>query len=149
MKFWTPQNDAGGVRFEYAVLRAANTSFELFTLSPCRLIDARDPAGPLGGPALSAQSDRAFAVTGTCGIPSTARVLAVNLTVAGATSAGNLRLHPGGTAPPPASTINYGVGQVRANNAVVTLSDAGEIAAYVGQASGSVHLVLDVAGYFE
>ena len=149
VKFWTPQNDAGGVRFEFAILMAADPSFALFTLDPCRLIDTRNPGGELGGPALSAQSDRAFAVTGTCGIPSTAKALAVNLTILGATSAGHLRLHPAGTAPPPSSTINYDVGQVRANNAVVALSGSGEIAAYVGQPSGSVHLVLDVAGYFE
>jgi len=113
------------------------------------VIDTRNQAGPTGGPVLSALSDRVFPVTGACGLPSTAKAIAVNLTVTAATSAGNLRLHAAGTAPPPASTINYGAGQTRANNAVVSLSSSGEIAAYVGQASGSVHLVVDVSGYFE
>jgi len=40
-------------------------------------------------------------------------------------------------------------GQTRANNAVVTLNAAGELAAFVGQATGTVHAVIDVNGYFE
>jgi hypothetical protein len=38
---------------------------------------------------------------------------------------------------------------VRANNAVVALSDLGGLAVRCNQPSGTVHFVLDVTGYFE
>jgi hypothetical protein len=52
---------------------------------------------------------------------------------------------------PLVSTINYGAGQTRSNNAVVSLSGGfvGRLAVKVGQASGTVHVILDVVGYFE
>jgi len=138
------------VRFEFEVLSTIGDPLTLFTLTPCRVVDTRDPAGPLGGPALAAQIDRPFPVVSSpCGVPSSAKAIAVNIAVTGATSAGNLRLHAGGTAVPAVSSINYGAAQTRANNAVVTLSGAGEIAVYAGRASGTVHLILDVTGYFE
>ncbi|HEY7515745.1 MAG TPA: FG-GAP repeat protein, partial [Vicinamibacteria bacterium] len=123
------------------------TSF--FTLTPCRVVDTRGPDGPLGGPALAAGADREFTLVGACGIPDTALAVSVNLAVTGASALGNLRLHPGGSAVPLVSTINYGAGQTRSNNAIVRLNDEGALAAYVGQASGTVHLVLDVNGYFQ
>ena len=48
-----------------------------------------------------------------------------------------------------ASAINYGPGQTRANNAVVPLGAGGQIAVRLDQASGSVHVILDVNGYLE
>jgi len=69
--------------------------------------------------------------------------------VADPTAPGHLRLFPAGEARPNASTINYSVGQTRANNALLTLSVAGEVAAFVGQTSGTVHLIIDVNGYYE
>jgi hypothetical protein len=41
------------------------------------------------------------------------------------------------------------VGQTRGNNSVVALSVSGQMSAFVGQAAGStVHLIIDVNGYF-
>ena len=73
----------------------------------------------------------------------------MNLTVVEPTGQGHLRLSPARTPRTLASTINYAAGQTRANNAIVTLSGLGELAVFCGQASGSVHFVLDVSGYFE
>jgi hypothetical protein len=123
------------------------TSF--FTVDPCRIIDTRNADGPLGGPVLVTGDDRMFLIAGTCGIPSTAQAISVNIAVTGSTAAGNLRLHPGGTPPPPTSSINYSTGQTRSNNAVVPLNDMGELAVFVGGASGTVHFILDVNGYFQ
>jgi len=121
----------------------------LYTLSPCRLVDTRDPLGTLGGPALQAQADRTFALFGRCGIPATARALSVNLTVTGPTAPGNLRVYPAATPLPNASFVNYDAQETRANNAVVTLNGLGELAVFCAQVSGTAHLVLDVNGYFE
>ncbi len=121
---------------------------EFFSLAPCRVVDTRLPDGPLGGPALDAGVDRAFLLSGACGIPAEATAVSVNIAVAGGTVAGNLRLHPGGSPVPLVSAINYSAGQIRSNNAVAPLSATGELAAFAGAVSGTVHLILDVNGYF-
>ena len=121
-----------------------NTSF--FTVTPCRIIDTRDPA--MGGPALASGATRVFTIAGQCNVPSTAKSVSVNVTVTQPTSAGFLILFPGG-APPGASTINFRAGQTRANNAIVPLSATGTLSVADGQSSGTTHFILDVNGYFQ
>jgi hypothetical protein len=120
-----------------------------YTVTPCRLVDTRRPAGPFGGPGLAAGASRVFALAGSCGIPLSARTLVVNVTVTRSTSGGNLRIYPAGIPPPSSSTINYQAGQTRANNAVVGLDTAGAVAVFCNQPSGTADLVLDVVGYFQ
>jgi uncharacterized repeat protein (TIGR01451 family) len=122
---------------------------DFFTVSPCRVVDTRNPPGPLGGPALPAQETRTFTVAGTCGIPSTAKAVSLNVAVTQASALGNLRIYPAGTHVPLVSTVNYRAGQTRSNNAVVAMNASGELAAFNGQASGTTHVILDVNGYFE
>jgi hypothetical protein len=119
-----------------------------FTLTPCRVVDTRNPVGPLGGPALVANTDRTFPVAGQCGIPSGAKAIAATLTVTGPTDLGDLRAYPAGAPLPLASSINYRPGQTRANNALLQLGVAGGLAIRCDQASGTVHFILDVTGYF-
>ena len=120
-----------------------------FSLAPCRVVDTRNAAAPLGGPALAAGADRTFTVRGTCGIPATAGAISVNVTVTQGTAAGDLRLRPGGTPLPLVSTINYGAGQTRANNATVLLGPGGTVTVRSAQATGTVHFLLDVNGYYQ
>lgn len=124
-------------------------NLDFFTVAPCRLVDTREPAGPLQGPALPAKAGRIFTLVGKCGIPATARALSVNLAVTQPTVGGNVRLYPAGTALPGVSSINYSANQTRSNNAIVFLDANGRLAAFANQSSGSVHLILDVNGYFE
>jgi hypothetical protein len=126
-----------------------SSPYGFYTLSPCRIVDTRNAAGPYGGPALTANSDRSFVAWGRCGIPSGADAIALNVTVTGATSGGDFRIYPGGTSLPMASTINYAAGRTRANNGAYRLGSAGDLVVHVDQASGSAHLILDVSGYFE
>ena len=119
-----------------------------YTLTPCRVADTRDAAGPYGGPALSAGETRDFAMAGRCGIPPEANAVAVNVIVTQPTSAGFLTLYPLGVAPPLASTINYGPGQTRANNAIIQLGSGNSIAVTCGQSSGTTHVIIDVVGFF-
>ena len=121
----------------------------LHTVEPCRVIDTRLADGPSGGPALSGGEFRVFPMSGLCGIPSSARVLALNVTVTQATHSGFVRLSPAGQGPLSTSTINYAPGQTRANNALVRVDGAGAIEAFCGQSAGGVHLLVDVFGYFE
>lgn len=113
-------------------------------MPPCRVVDTRT------GPPLASGVPRILPVAGTCGIPSTARAVAVNLTAVAPAGAGYLTAYPAGATAPTASSLNFIAGQTRANNALLLLSGDGEIAArsFVG-GSGTVHLVVDVSGWFE
>ena len=119
---------------------------DFHTAVPCRLLDTR-----LNGPALASGELRRLKVTGSCGIPSTARAVAVNATVLQGTGAGSLGLHPGDVTTATA-TVPFQAGQVRSNNAMLALAwdGTGTLAATPTVAGGgTVHLILDVSGWFE
>jgi uncharacterized repeat protein (TIGR01451 family) len=119
-----------------------------YTVTPCRVLDTRNPAGAYGAPPLGASASRTFTLTGRCGVPSTATAVSINLTVTGGTAPGFLLARPTGGSVPTVSTINYAAGQTRANNAVVVLSAGGQLDLTCGQGSGTVDAILDVSGYF-
>jgi uncharacterized repeat protein (TIGR03803 family) len=120
----------------------------LYTVTPCRVLDTRNPAGPLGGPAITT-AERSFTVVGTCGIPASARSVSVNVTVVGGSVASWVAVFPGDIAWPGVSTINYKAGQARANNAVIPLASDGSGTIKVRAGGGTVHVVLDVNAYFQ
>jgi hypothetical protein len=119
-----------------------------YTVTPCRAFDTRDPA--LGGPlALAANIHTEVSLAGRCGVPASARAVAVNLTAVTASSAGHLSAFPAGRIAPVASALNFGRGSTRASQATLGLGDGGRLALRPIQPSGLVHLVIDVSGYFE
>jgi glucose/arabinose dehydrogenase len=118
-------------------------------VTPCRVLDTRDPAGPYGGPRLGAGSDRTFTIGLQCGVPAGARAVSANVTVTGATDSGHLVILPAGGALTNTSSINFRAGQTRANNAILTLGQSGAILVRTGMAAGGVHMILDVTGYFD
>jgi hypothetical protein len=119
-----------------------------YTVTPCRIVDTRNPAGPVGAPALSANAPRQFPITGYCGIPSTAKAVSLNVTIVFPTASGSVTLYPAFILPTGTNSISYSAGQVRANNAVLPLN-AGQLSAVAGQAAGTVDLIIDVNGYFQ
>lgn len=126
-----------------------SAGLDFHTLPPCRLIDTRLPDGPQGGPALQPSALRGFPARGVCGIPPTARALAVNVTVFQPAAAGHLTLFPTGSGIPTTSTINFQTGLTRANNALLILGAGSGGLGVKSGTPGVVHLVVDVAGYFE
>jgi Lamin Tail Domain len=121
----------------------------LNTLTPCRIVDTRGPNGPAGGPALVAGAIRDFPVAGICGVPFSAKAVAVNLTVVQPSADGYLTLYPSGAPLPLASTLNFRAGTVKANNATSVLGNGGSVAVFYGAGGGTTHFLLDVTGYFE
>jgi hypothetical protein len=114
------------------------------------VVDTRGLGAPVGGPALQGQQTRHLALAGQCGIPPTAKAVSINVTATEASAPGHVRMFPAGAAVPTSSTVNYPAAHSRANNAVVKLGLSGELAVFVGQPAGStVHLVIDVNGYFQ
>ena len=128
------------------------------SVTPCRLADTRENVTFTGGPALQSGVVRNIPVYGAnarnCGIPNTAKAAAINVTVVGPTNFGYLTAYPAFTTQPVVSTINFATGEpALANGAIVPLTaDASyQLAIYPFLAGnvGSVHVVLDITGYFQ
>jgi hypothetical protein len=119
------------------------------TLAPCRVYDSRQDA-QLGKLLSGVERAVAVAAAAGCGVPPAARGVAVNLTVLQSTAGGHLTVYDEPGFAPLASTLNFGAGQVRANNGVFRLGDLGEVVVlpYLVD-GGDVHLVVDVFGWFE
>jgi hypothetical protein len=119
----------------------------LYTLTPCRIVDTRGGA-PVGGPALFGGVERVVQIAGHCGVPPTARAVSVNVTVTQPGAAGSLNLAAG--VAPALGTVSYSPGRTRSNNAIIALDRAGAVTALAVQRTGTtVHLIIDVNGYFQ
>jgi lysyl endopeptidase len=118
------------------------------TVTPCRLLDTRQ-AGQ--GPALISGVPRVLVVPPLCGVPAAAKAVAINLTAIDPTGAGHLTAYPGDALLPATSTVNFAAGLSRANNAILPLAANGNgqlaVRPFVVN-GGTVHLVVDVTGYF-
>jgi hypothetical protein len=75
--------------------------------------------------------------------------VSINITAVDATAGGHLRIFPAATPRPTTSVVNFGAGQTRANNAIVRLGTAAAVTLFSGQPGGTVHVVVDVNGWFE
>jgi lysophospholipase L1-like esterase len=124
----------------------AQASF--YTVAPCRLLDTRQPAGPLAGPALAAAQTRTLPVASHCGVPVNATAVFLNITVVGPTAAGYVELFPTGAPLPLASSLAYAAGQTRASNGVFKLGASGKLDVFLGQGRGTADALVDVSGYF-
>ncbi len=130
-------------------------------VTPCRIVETRGGqgfSGQAGPPALIANQQRIFQITGTvpglpkqCGIPSTAVAISVNFTVTGFSGGGDLRIYPAGSATAPlASVINF----KQENVANATNMPLGPVPnttekGFTVQADGaSTDFIADVNGYF-
>jgi hypothetical protein len=117
-------------------------------VTPCRIVDTRDPAGPYGGPILPANTVRDFDLNnGPCpGIPFEVAAYSLNITATQTQGFGDLRVWPTGATPPLVSTLNYVPNQTVANAAIVPADMNGSIS-IVAAVSGT-HLIIDINGYY-
>jgi hypothetical protein len=132
-----------------AVASSAHAQYSYYALNPCRVVDTRNANGVNGGPILGNGTTRDFAIRGTCGVPTTAKAVSLNLAVTGMTTGGYVTLWPSGQTQPNVSSINFaGTEPALANGAVVGLStNAQDLSAF--NASAQVHIIIDVTGYFQ
>jgi uncharacterized repeat protein (TIGR01451 family) len=122
------------------------TGFRFVGVTPCRIADTRNPNGPFGGPFLSANSTRGFAIPNSaCGIPATAQAYSVNVTVVPHGALGFLTMFPCGQALPLASTLNSNDGRIKAEATIVPAGTGGALCAFV---TNDTDFVLDINGYF-
>lgn len=139
----------GGAAYFRVDPSTAASPMDFHTLSPCRVVDTRSADGPYGGPALASSELRDFLIAGQCGIPEDARAVSLNITAVGPTGPGFLRIFASGTFEASTSILNFGAGQIRANNGIVGLLDGSlSVRAFVDASPGTVHVLIDVNGYF-
>ena len=113
----------------------------LLPLPPCRLFDARQTPDR---ERVDASTWR-LSVAGRCGVPASARSIAVSIVATGTTAPGFVTVSPGGTSRPEVSNLNYERGNTVANSAVVKLGASGSIDVYT---SAPADIVIDVTGAF-
>jgi serine protease inhibitor ecotin len=116
-------------------------------LTPSRILDSRYGTGLSGS--FSSHAARTFGVTGHNGVPSNATAVTGNLTVCGQSSNGYLYLGPNATNDPTSSTLNFPIGDDRANGVTVALGGGNLSVTFVSSAPGaSAQVILDLTGYF-
>jgi hypothetical protein len=147
-RWWIGVNNfsPGTVTYDVQASWISNSPSDFYTVVPCRLVDTRQSYPMQSG------QPRSFLAAGKCGIPATAKAVALNVTVVNATGGGTVTVYPANLSVPVASAISFVPGGSRASNALVRLSTDGEgrigVTATLGL-TGQVEVILDVAGYFE
>jgi hypothetical protein len=117
-------------------------------LTPARILDSRDHTGGLG--TFSSHVAQTFTVTGHGGVPAGATAVTGNLTVTQQTSGGFLYIGPVAQNNPTSSTLNFPVGDDRANAVTVALGAGGTLSVtYAAATQGpTAQVIFDVTGYF-
>ena len=125
-------------------------TLQFYPLTPCRVLDTRNPNGSLGGPFLNQGQERDFPVLESTCIPrgTTPLAYSFNVTVVPFPSGqelGYLTVWPQGQPKPVVSTLNNPTGTIVANGAIVPAGTGGGIAVYPDE---TTQLVVDINGYF-
>ena len=114
---------------------------------PARIVDSRIA---LGLPTkLTNGTPQSFQVTGVGGVAAGATAITGNLTVTGQTAPGYVALTTSSQPNPSTSTLNFPMGDNRANGVTTPLGAGGKLwAVYKSTGSSTTQLVFDVTGYF-
>ncbi len=142
--------DAQGRTFDWQTTSGSGSLFPntYHSLTPARLLDTRVGTGLSG--VFTSGTPRSLAVTGHAGVPAGAIAVTGNLTVTNQTSPGFVALTTVSTPNPATSTLNFPLGDNRANGVTAPLGAGGVLwATYRGEAGGATtDLLFDVTGYF-
>jgi hypothetical protein len=141
------QYSGGGSEWKTWVSRLQPAGTTFIPVTPARILDTRNAIGLSGK--FTANQARTWQVTGHGGVPAGAVAVTGNVTVTQQNAAGYLAVTPTPTNTPPSSSINFPVGDNRANNLTVALSATGSLSAVYKAATGkTTQLIFDVTGYF-
>jgi hypothetical protein len=136
---------AGRLKAQSNALPTPPSTFVAIT--PCRLLDTRNAAGPYGGPILASGASRTYDFnSGPCaGIPENISAYSLNVVAVQPIGGGHVKIYPSGVAAPNVATINYMANQNIANAAIVPAGTDGSVVIYASQ---TTHVVVDINGYF-
>jgi hypothetical protein len=128
------------------------TGLHFYPLNPGRILDSRAGVANSGLTGLFSSSiPRNLVTTGHWGAPTGALAVTGNLTVVGQTTRGYASITPDLDSNPATSTLNFPLGDTRANGVTVPLNTSGWMAlVYKGTSSAArTNLIFDVSGYFQ
>jgi hypothetical protein len=134
--------------------------FQYFPVTPCRVFDTRTVTTQTDGNPLPNPGPHDFRIQGNCGVPNGAQAVTINATVVSPSQQGDLRLYPVGAPYVVVGTLNYEGGEpALANGAIVplgpvSLSTDKDLRTVIGMGCpgtgcGTIHLIVDVTGYFQ
>ncbi|MFT4714609.1 MAG: hypothetical protein ACI8W1_003112 [Candidatus Azotimanducaceae bacterium] len=116
------------------------------------MVDTRDGTGgqqgkltPAGQLSVAVHAVTVSASGSTFTIPAIATAAALNVTIVNPEGAGFATVWPCSADRPLASNLNFGVGDVVANNVIAPIDSNGEVCFYTNVASD---IIVDIAGYF-
>jgi uncharacterized repeat protein (TIGR03803 family) len=131
------------------IVNPVPSAVQFVPLTPCRVVDTRNPNGTFGGPVITGNSSRSFPLSESdnpCGIPPDAIAYSLNVTVVPQHTLGYLTIWPSGEGQPTVSTLNSPDGRIKANAAIVPAgTPSGSVSVYVTDTS---NVILDIDGYF-
>ena len=123
------------------------TGSKFVPLSPVRRLDTRSNIGLAGK--FAADIGRTLAINGSSGVPANATAMTGNLAVVNQTGVGYLAMTQATTNTPSTATLNFPVGDVRANGVTGPVTVSGTIGlVYVAGGGKTTDVVLDITGYF-
>jgi uncharacterized membrane protein YoaK (UPF0700 family) len=144
---WQANQYSGVTEWRTRVSQLQTGGSSYVPITPERVVDSRSNIGVTG--AFTASTPKSFAVAGVGPIPADAIAVTGNVTVTGQTAAGFVSITPTATSTPPSSTLNFPLGDTRANNFTSSLDSAGKLAAVYKAAAGKkAHVIVDITGYF-
>jgi len=128
---------------------AQSTGYAFYAVTPCRAVDTRIGYGGV----MTLGSTRTFTMKGVCGVPTDAKAVSLNVTMTQPTMTGRawLSLYPTGTTPVFTTLIFADTDASISNGAIVPISEAAteDLSALTLLKPGTVHMLLDVTGYFK
>ena len=133
------------------IVNPVPTAIQLVPVTPCRVVDTRNPDGTFGGPAITGGTARSFPLAQSgnpCDIPSNAVAYSVNVTLVTINHGhvGYLTIWPTGEGQPVVSTMNSPDGRTKANAAIVPAgAPSGAVSVYLTE---TANVILDIDGYF-
>ncbi len=133
-------------------LASVVTTGNFYTLTPCRVLDTRLTGVPLS----QSNPQQVYQLSGVCGVPASARAVALNVTIVNATTNLSVQGYPGDLGPSGTSVVSatVSVNPVIAGMAVLPLATNGSgtlgvlVTLVPPATTGQTDLLLDVSGYF-
>jgi hypothetical protein len=130
--YFAPGTDTSGLAF--------------YPLTPCRIADTREAAGPLGAPSMQASEIRRFPIlSSSCNVPSVAQAYSLTFTVVPKGPLSFLTAWPSGKSQPNVSTLNAPTATVVANAAIIPAGTNGDVSVFT---TNDTDVIIDINGYF-
>ncbi len=125
------------------------SGLRFYPLEPGRILDTRSTSMTLLTGKFTAGAPRTLATGGHFGVPVDAQAVTGNLTVTGQSKGGYVSVTRTKTTTPSVSSINFPVGDTRANGITVPLDTNEDMhLIYKATSGATTHLILDLSGYF-